>query len=436
MNDTPAKMCNTGWTKFLRRISPGLGIFIFVLIAGACSGQKSRSDEASKGSKVQAGAEVLLEKHLPTLRQHKVGLVMNPTARVKGVHMLDTLLAHDIPVSALFAPEHGFRGRAEAGERIKDGVDQQTGLPVYSLYGDTRKPTPEMLKKVDLLLFDIQDVGARFYTYHVTLGKVIEAAARAGIPVWVLDRPNPAGGKYVAGWLLREKFRSFVGAYPIPVVHGMTMGELARMMVGESWIEHAGKAEVKVIRMKNWKREMLWPETGLRWYPPSPNLPRFSNAYFYLGTAFFEGTNLSEGRGTDAPFLKLGSPTTNIPDSVINRLEKSAPVDIKKITFTPRSIPGKSVHPKFEGEKVKGIRLSLKGNPDQVKPLEFGLELLRQMIKYTSSVTYKEHLFRLAGTKKIKAYLKGESQKQSLPESWEEDVNSFKKQRKPYLLYK
>src|SRR5699024_2804303 len=162
--------------------------------------------------------------------------VMNPTARVEGTHMLDTLLARGVNVTALFAPEHGFRGDAGAGEVIENGVDQATGLPVYSLYGDTRKPTPEMLQHVDLLLFDMQGVGARFYTYITTLGLVLEAAAASDVPVWVLDRPNPAGGKYISRWMMRKGHQSFVGAYAIPMAYGLTLGELAKMIVGEHWI--------------------------------------------------------------------------------------------------------------------------------------------------------------------------------------------------------
>ncbi len=420
----------------MNRSSSVVYFLVFLLsVAGAwsCSGQHG-SEETVESLPVKVGAEVLLEEHLDTLRRHKVGLVMNPTARVNGVHMLDTLLAENVPVKALYAPEHGFRGRAAAGERIKDGRDEESGLPVYSLYGETRKPTPKMLEGVDLLLFDIQDVGARFYTYHVTLGRVMEAAAKQRIPVWILDRPNPAGGEYVSGWLLRERYRSFVGEYPMPIVHGMTMGELGRMMIGEKWISNSDQADLRIIKMEGWTRDMLWPETGLSWYPPSPNLPRFENAYVYLGTAFFEGTTLSEGRGTEDPFLMVGAPGTQVPDTVLKQLERRYSVLLEKISFTPRSIKGKAVDPKYEGENIQGVRISIEGGPSALKPLEFGINLLREMIHYTPRVEYKEHLYRLAGTEKIRDYLKGESE-ESLKTRWEEEVGSFKERRQPYLLY-
>src|SRR5699024_1550251 len=200
-----------------------------------------------------------------------------------------------------------------------NGVDQASGLPVFSLYGDTKKPTPKMLQQVDLLLFDMQGVGARFYTYISTLGLVLEAAAESNIPIWILDRPNPAGGQMIAGWLMREKHRSFVGAYPIPMVHGLTIGELAKMMIGEHWIDFNKSPNLRIIKMKNWKRSTQWPETGLPWIPPSPNLPTFEHAFAYLGTVLFEGTTISEGRGSADPFLTVGSPSTHISK---NQLQK------------------------------------------------------------------------------------------------------------------
>src|SRR5690554_6829215 len=202
--------------------------FLFSLMLSAvtllsCDRPGTDQPEANR---VTIGAEKLIAQHLDELSGKRIGLVMNPTARIGDVHMLDTLLALDVNITALFAPEHGFRGEAGAGELIEDGIDRESGLPVFSLYGETRQPTPEMLSHVDILIFDMQDVGARFYTYIATLGLVIEAAANASVPVWVLDRPNPAGGNYVSGWLLEDEFTSFVGPYPIPIAHGLTMGEI------------------------------------------------------------------------------------------------------------------------------------------------------------------------------------------------------------------
>jgi len=414
-------------------------IVVLTFISGVACG---RSDQHADGSTqnsasdpVKVGAKVLLENYLTELKKHKVGLVMNPTARVDGVHMLDTLMALNVPVKALFAPEHGFRGEAGAGETIKNGVDQATGLPVYSLYGKTRKPTPGMLKDVDLLLFDMQDVGARFYTYNATLGLVLEAAAENNIPVWVLDRPNPAGGDYVAGWVLKDKYKSFVGRYPIPIAHGLTLGEMANMMVGEGWLDTNKKPDLKVIKMENWKRSMKWSDTGLDWFPPSPNLPRFENAFVYLGTCFFEGTSISEGRGTDNPFLKIGAPDTHLDTSKVQNLAQKYHLDIQLIDFTPKSMPGKSLHPKFEDQMVHGVKISVPTNDyENLDPVQFGLDLLHLMVNATPDVKTNDHLYRLAGTDQIDRIVSGQDVG-DISKTWKTDVQLFREARRPYLLY-
>lgn len=393
---------------------PRLSLFlILILPAVSCTVQSQP---------VKTGAEVLLDKHLHELQGKRIGLVMNPTARVDGTHMLDTLLALDVNVTALFASEHGFRGEVERGERIEDGIDRETGLPVYSLYGRIKKPTPGMLEKVDLLLFDMQDVGGRFYTYNITLGQVIEAAAENGVPVWVLDRPNPAGGDYVAGWVLEEEYRSFVGAYPIPMAHGMTLGELAKMMVGERWIEYEREPELRVIPMEGWDRSMKWPDTGLKWHPPSPNLPSFEHAYLYLGTVLFEGTGLSEGRGTEDPFLAIGSPDTDLPEETIDSLRGEFPgITIQRAAFTPRSIPVKAANPQYEGEECFGVKLSV-NDYGALDPVTFGVRLLDVMLRHTGNSETQEFLYLLAGT-------------DSLDTGWEKEIREFKTERKPYLIY-
>ncbi|PAU93365.1 hypothetical protein CK503_11545 [Aliifodinibius salipaludis] len=381
---------------------------------------------------VKVGAHVLLDKHLGELEDKRVGLVMNPTARVGGSHMLDTLLARDINVTALFAPEHGFRGDVGAGETIEDGIDQSTGLPVFSLYGKTRTPSPEMLKKVDILLFDIQDVGARFYTYNATLGNIIEAAAAQDIPVWILDRPNPAGD-IISGWMIQNKHRSFVGKYPIPMVHGMTLGELAKMMVGEQWIENAGQATVRVIPMEGWNRSMKWPETGLTWIPPSPNLPSFYHAYVYLGTVLFEGTTMSEGRGTNDPFLRIGSPETKLTTSHIAKLRRQfSGVNIERRSFTPKAIPGKASNPKFEGERCHGIAIRVT-NPDAFNPVVLGAELLSTLRDATPEASLNDYMPKLSGIDN--SLLQEQLKKELYLKNWEETAQEFKEQRRQYLLY-
>lgn len=394
---------------------------LLLIVAIGCSAANSRKQVPP----VIVGGEALLQEHLDELEGKRVGLVMNPTARVKDTHMLDTLLSRGVHVTALFAPEHGFRGEAGAGEVIRDGVDETTGLPVYSLYGETKKPTAEMLQDVDLLLFDMQDVGARFYTYNATLGLVLEAAASSDIPVWVLDRPNPAGGEYIAGWMLQEEYTSFVGAYPIPMAHGMTLGELAQMMIGERWIDYEKEPRLWVIPMKGWKRSMKWPDTGLPWFPPSPNLPRFEHAYLYLGTVLFEGTTLSEGRGTEDPFLTIGAPSANISDEQLTGLQERFPaVEVRRTSFTPVSIPGKAPHPKHEGEICRGVKLHIT-DYDALDPVAFGVSLLEIMLNSTAGAETTDFLYKLAGSEAVTSFQM----------NWKEETEAFKKSRTKYLIY-
>jgi uncharacterized protein YbbC (DUF1343 family) len=405
--------------------------FLLILFTIDCS-NLSLDKVKHTDEDLRTGAELFLESFPEQLKGKRLGLLMNPTARIGQTHMLDTLMALGHNVKALFAAEHGFRGNFGAGEKIVDGVDEATGLPVFSLYGSTRKPTPQMLSEVDAIIVDMQDVGARFYTYISTLGLVLEAAAQANVQVWVLDRPNPAGGQYVAGWLLEEEHKSFVGAYPIPVAHGMTMGELALMMVGEKWLQIDDATFIpRVIPMSGWKRDMLWPQTGLEWVPPSPNLPTWASAYVYLGTCFFEGSTLSEGRGTPQPFLTVGSPYVSLSEQDLETLQQRWKIGLEVITFTPISIPDKSPNPKYKNVQSKGVRIS-----DQLTelndPVAFGLDLLRTMLRNAPQDSLNEFRYRLAGTNRIDSLLQSNIDPAS---SWAEDVSVFKEKRKPYLIY-
>ncbi|TVQ65609.1 MAG: DUF1343 domain-containing protein [Balneolaceae bacterium] len=404
-------------------------IFLFYWIPqlSACSGPAEINPERTE---VRTGAEVLLERYLDEMEGLRVGLVMNPTARIGSTHLLDTLLAEGVNITALFAPEHGFRGEAGAGEIIEDGVDQASGLPVFSLYGSTRKPTGEMLKYVDLLIFDMQDVGARFYTYIATLGLVLEAAAEHRVPVWILDRPNPAGGDFVSGWILEEEFISFVGPFPIPIAHGLTMGELAAMMTGERWIEFENPPVIRVVEMEGWRREMKWPDTGLNWVPPSPNLPAFEHAFVYLGTVFYEGTSLSEGRGTTDPFLTIGDPGTRLTPDQLERLKAvSESLRIDEISFTPVSIPGVAPAPKHENRLSNGIRISV--SDFGFDPVKAGLEIFTLMLDATDEYELRNFLYLLAGTREIDRLISGELSAKDL----DFQLEPFLESRSHYLLY-
>lgn len=378
---------------------------------------------------VKTGAEILIANHLEDLDGLRVGLVMNPTARIGDIHMLDTLLALDVSITALFAPEHGFRGEAGAGDQIEDGIDRASGLPVYSLYGQNRKPTGETLSQVDVLLFDMQDVGARFYTYIATLGRVLEAAAEHDVAVWVLDRPNPLGGNYVSGWIMEEQFKSFVGPYPIPVAHGLTMGEMARMIAGEGWMEFENKPDLRVIEMQGWSRDMLWPDTGLNWVPPSPNLPSFKHAFMYPGTVWFEGTSLSEGRGTDNPFLTLGGPQIELDEIDWDTLNSFDGIRLIPHRFTPRSIPGVAPNPKHLGTECKGVFIQVESY--DFDPVRAGLEIFRVLVNAVPEAEINTFLYRLAGSEKIDEIISGNAD----PLTLDFGLESYLEQREPYLLY-
>lgn len=394
-----------------------------LLIWNSCEEQDNQLNQ------VKTGAEILIENHLDELKSIRVGLVMNPTARIGDTHMLDTLRSLNVNITALYAPEHGFRGEAGAGDHIEDGVDQESGLPVFSLYGSTRKPTPEMLSHVDVLIFDMQDVGLRFYTYIATLGLVLEAAAEADVPVWVLDRPNPLGGNYLSGWMLEDEFKSFVGPYPIPAAHGLTMGEMAQMIVGERWMNFEKSVALRVIRMEGWTRDMRWPETNLSWVPPSPNLPTFEHAFLYAGTVFFEGTNLSEGRGTDNPFLTLGSPNTELNEAIISELSNLKGIRFDMIEFTPRSISGVAPNPKLEGVKSNGIRLHVESY--DIDPLRSGLKIFQLLMEATDNPETVPFIYLLAGTEDIDDVIEGKAD----PITLDFNLHSFKESREQYLIY-
>ena len=407
-----------------------LTILLSCFLVSVFSCQTPSPEVEAVEERVILGAEIFIERYLDELEGRRVGLVMNPTARIGRVHMLDRLLESNVNITALFAPEHGFRGEAGAGERIEDGIDRDSGLPVFSLYGDTRQPTPEMLEHVDVLIFDMQDVGARFYTYIATLGLVIEAAAKAGIPVWVLDRPNPAGGNYVSGWIMEEEFKSFVGPYPIPIAHGLTMGEISKMMVGERWIDFEEEPEIRVVPMEGWNRDMKWPDTGLRWVAPSPNLPTFEHAFFYLGTVFYEGTTLSEGRGTIDPFLLMGDPSTSLSDEDIERMRNISPsISIEPTQFTPTSIPGVAPTPKHEGVLCHGVYLS--AIDYDFDPVRAGLEIFSIIMRSTQNYELRSFRYLLAGTREIDRLIRGQIQAADL----DFKLDGYLEQRKPYLLY-
>jgi uncharacterized protein YbbC (DUF1343 family) len=379
--------------------------------------------------RVRPGIELLLTDSLHLVRGRRVGLITNQTGiDAGGVPSIDRLQeAPEVELVALYAPEHGIRGTIRGGDVIESGRDARTGLPIHSLYGDTRKPTPEMLVGVEVLLFDIQDVGARYYTYLSTMALAMEAAGAAGIPFVVLDRPNPIGGVAVQGNILDPAFSSFVGMYPVPMRHGMTPGELARMMVGEFGVE----ADLHVVPALGWRREMMFDDTGLLWVAPSPNMPSAESALQYPGTCLFEGTNISVGRGTDRAFQWVGAPWLDGETLAGATGEYGLPVRFEPVRFTPQT-PGDG---KFDGEEVGGVRLAAAA--EDYDPVTAALALLVE-IRAMSGDRWEwraDHFDRLAGTDRLRLGIEEGLGVEALRKGWDEDLEAFERTRAPYLIY-
>ncbi|ACY49096.1 exo-beta-N-acetylmuramidase NamZ family protein [Rhodothermus marinus] len=410
------------------------GLLLSLLVLAGCF-------TSVPSARVRTGTEVLVARHFDLLRGKRVGLIANHTARIDTMHLIDRLMAEpEVHLVALFAPEHGLRGTAAAGEEIRDGRDVRTGLPVYSLYGATRKPTPEMLAGLDVLVFDLQDVGARCYTYISTLGLAMQAAAEAGIPFIVLDRPNPLGGELISGFVLEPEQASFVGLYPIPLVYGLTIGELARMIQGERLLPGLERLELIVVPLEGWRRTMQWPDTGLPWRPPSPNLPTFEAALAYPGTVFFEAVDGSEGRGTDAPFLQVGTPWANARALADTLNARGLPgVRFEPVTFTPRPRPG-APHPRYEGRPLHGVRLHITDR-QTFRPVVTGIHLLHAFYHQAppsfrnAFIQRPDWLARLAGTERLYELLRNGATPETIVASWEKEVEAFRQRRRPYLLY-
>ena len=391
---------------------------------------------------VRTGAEMLAERGFDVLQGRRVGLVVNHTAMVDSVHLIDLVHeAEGVNLSVLFGPEHGIRGTADAGAKIEHGRDSETGAPIFSLYGETRKPTSDMLKDVDVLVFDIQDIGARFYTYISTMGLAMQAAAENDVAFLVLDRPNPLGGDLVAGFLLEPEHTSFVGQFNIPMVHGLTVGELARMIKGEALIEGLENLQLDVIPMEGWQRDMRWPETGLPWIAPSPNIPDFETALIYPGAVLFEATSASEGRGTREPFKKIGAPWADGSALAADLNERKLPgVRFEAIDFTPRSIEGMAANPKLKDEALQGVGYVLT-DAESFMPVEAGIHVMDAFFKQAQEkgipdlISRPEWLARLSGTDRLLEMMKAGSPPAEIAAAWQAEVDEFRQRRKKYLLY-
>lgn len=391
--------------------------------------------------RVTTGAVALATTAFAQLAGQRVGLVTNQTGLVGRDHLADLMhRAPGVDLVAIFAPEHGFRGSVEAGAKVAHGRDSRTGVRVLSLYGATRRPTPDMLRDIDVLVFDIQDVGVRFYTYISTMGLAMQAAAAARIPFLVLDRPNPIGGIDVSGFVLEPAFKSFVGQYPIPIVHGMTVGELALMIKGERWLDGLDELDLRVVELNGWTRAMRWPRTGLAWTPTSPNIPTFVSALVYPGMGLVGETLVNEGRGTPTPFEQFGAPWLPA-DEVARDLDGSGlpGVRFETIRYTPRSIPDIAANPRFRDMQIAGVRL-LVTDAETYRPLEVGMHVLAALTRSSRAsgerLFDKLKMFRLtSGTARLHDMLVRGKDGADLTAAWQTEVEHFRERRARYLIY-
>lgn len=393
-------------------------------------------------ARVTTGADGLVASDFAPLIGKRVGLVTNHTGRVGNARLIDVLArAPNVRLVSILTPEHGLGGSVEAGSRVENSRDAATGIRVHSLYGRAKRPTPAMLAGLDVLVFDIQDIGVRYYTYISTMGLVMQAAAAARLPLIVLDRPNPLGGEDVAGFVREPRRRSFVGLVAIPQVHGLTVGELARMIKGERLLPGLDGLSLEVVALRGWRRDMRWPDIGLDWVPTSPNIPNFETALVYAGTGLIEGTTASEGRGTTEPFLRIGYPGID-GDALAAGLGKAGlpGVRFQAEALTPKAIPGMASRPKFEGRKIAGIRLFVT-DAASFRPVETGLHVLvaldaqvRTMTK-TGIVSEGGMFDRLAGTSRLARQLATGASAPAIIESWRAEATTFKARRAKYVMY-
>lgn len=391
-------------------------IIQFVLLFPFMLRAQIKHDHEYKTEKdIRCGAEQFTL-YLNDLKGKSVGVLTNHTGKIRHTHLVDTLLSLGVNVRKVFGPEHGFRGDASAGKSVGNFKDEKTGLPVISLYGDHKKPTPEDLSGIQVVLIDLQDVGVRFYTYISSMTFMMEACAEVNIPVIVLDRPNP-NGHYVDGPVLEKGFESFVGMHPVPIVHGMTMGEYARMVNGEKWLKNNLQAKLKIIPCMGWKHSDYYKLP----VKPSPNLKTMESIYLYPTLCLFEGTVMSVGRGTDKPFQIVGHP-----------LLTDAPYK-----FTPKSIPGESDNPKFNGKECYGYDLTNFSVSYIREHKQIYLFWLSDMYKrFPDKASFFTSYFdKLAGNSTLRKQITEGVPEDKIRESWKPGLESFLTIRKKYLLY-
>ena len=379
-----------------------------------------------------SGADELIEHHLSEIQNRNIAVVTNKTAILKnGVHLIDALLDSNIQIKKVFTPEHGFKGNFEAGAFVSNETFADKNIKFVSLYGRNKKPKSEDLKDVDLILYDIQDLGVRFYTYISTLYYVIEAAAENNIKVMILDRPDPLNGNFVNGPAISENELSFIGIQPLPILYGMTPGELSLYFRDNIFDEIGKRAEIEIIKLKNWNRNSFLNEYDNEWISPSPNIPDFETALVYPGIALLEGTNISEGRGTYSPFLKIGAPFID-GKSLADKLNGA---DIRGVkftenSFTPISIKGMSENPKYKNEKCGGIKIQIIDGYN-LNSIDLGIKIIKTIQSlFPGKLKFNKHFYKLTGKR---FYRNCFEQKSNC--NYDDDLIEFKKIRKKYLIY-
>jgi uncharacterized protein YbbC (DUF1343 family) len=400
-------------------------IAALVLLLGVFPSTPMLAQVPSAGmARVRPGIDVFLADLPPALRGKRVGLITNQSAvNNAGIPDIDLIAQHkDLKLVALLAPEHGIRGTAPAGAKIADEIDQKTGVPVYSLYGTgDRAPTPDMLQDVDVLVYDLREVGGRTWTYVSTMALSMQAAAKKKIPFVVLDRPNPIGGEIVEGALLDPKFASFVGMYPIPARHGMTVGELATMFNQRHGI---------VVRAANWRRSQWFDDTGQPWANPSPNLRSLHALTHYPGSVYFEGTTVAEGRGTDRPFEQIGAPWLNAPEvaKVMNGMRLPG-IRFEAITMSVDATAGK-----FPGQTIPAIRFAITDR-QTYRPVRTMLLVIDEIRRqHPRDFDWRPSIDRLTGSDKVRLAIEGGTLASLLAE-WDREAAAFVESRRPFLLY-
>jgi uncharacterized protein YbbC (DUF1343 family) len=394
----------------MRNIALSL-LFFATTFSGAMSGQETSVTLIPKEQYV-SGAMVT-ENYFHLLEDYRVGVVANQTSLIGETHLVDSLVAYGINVRKIFTPEHGFRGGADAGAKVNNSRDEKTGIDIVSLYGKTKKPSPEMLSGIDVMLFDLQDVGVRFYTYISTMTYVMEACAENDIPLIVLDRPNP-NGFYLDGPVLKTENQSFVGMHPVPVVYGMTIGEYAYMVNGEGWMKNGAHCELTVVTIPGYERNAIY-ELPVK---PSPNLPNWEAVYLYPTLCFFEGSIVSVGRGTDKPFQIFGHP------------------DMRgDYTFTPESKNGAS-KPLLEGQRCRGTDLTEFAHGYANNTPRLYLEWVIEAYQQLKDKSFFNNYFRLlSGDKQLQKDIENGKSAEAIRASWQSDLEHFKTIREKYLLY-